>query len=178
MFGRANNERRVDKPFDYDAGLYRIGRVGHGYRWQIQGGGMVEKSNIFGSFSMKRVDVFCRLAASLAVVASFLFVGGVLARQNPPLEHRECVEDDCGVVSKVCWTPNHMFGGTNCTYCTGSQIQDLCQRADGPSCSWTGDSQSCGVLIVGGTCTGTGKVGVCVGGVAIIPPQNCSVPMC
>jgi len=94
------------------------------------------------------------------------------------LLHYECVfEQPCGTVSTVCWASGHPWGGTHCTYCTGNQTQDLCQRSNGGSCPYINKNQSCGTMQLSGTCTATGGgLGTCTGGV---PSENpCTVPMC
>lgn len=108
-----------------------------------------------------------------------LVMGQALNAQIPvTLRHYFCIpQEPCGAVSQVCWSPGHEWGASSCTYCTGTQKQDLCQRNNGGSCVTPGN-QSCGARIAG-TCNETDSwnhLGVCQGDAWMGP--TCTVPKC
>ena len=94
------------------------------------------------------------------------------------LLHYECVlQEDCGLVSQVCWASSHPWGSNNCTYCDGTEHEDLCQKAHNLSCNWVDTMQGCGTLW-NGTCKGSGYLGNCSNGTPLPDEPPCSVPEC
>lgn len=103
--------------------------------------------------------------------------GGWLVGKGTPvtLDHYQCrYQKDCGAASQKCWGAGHEAGGSTCAYCTGSQVQDVCEKSNDGTCPHNGGMQSCGMKW-GGVCTG-GPVGTCSSGWPL--GQRCSVPKC